>query len=137
MMRWIFATSLIVTCLASAFAQHATTVGPAAPATHTEFGRLDGVAYRIDVPVNWNRGLVVYFHGWEPEPVRYEAGPPAPELQPLLARGYAVAQSAYAGAGWAVEQAGPDNERLRRHTLSPDMASRDVPSRWDTRWAAC
>ena len=43
------------------------------------------------------------------------AGPPAPQLQQLVARGYAIAQSAYAQTGWAIEQAAADTERLRRH----------------------
>ena len=35
-----------------------------------ETGTLDGAAYRIDIPANWNHGLVVYFHGYAVTPVQ-------------------------------------------------------------------
>ncbi|HVC17330.1 MAG TPA: hypothetical protein VNE18_08515, partial [Rhodanobacter sp.] len=34
-----------------------------------ETGRLDGVAYRIDVPKDWNQRLVVFYHGYSLDPV--------------------------------------------------------------------
>ncbi|HEY1810125.1 MAG TPA: hypothetical protein VGG42_16290, partial [Acidobacteriaceae bacterium] len=34
----------------------------------TETGRLDGASFRIDIPKNWNRGLVLYFHGYQQNP---------------------------------------------------------------------
>ncbi len=82
--------------------------------THT--GTLEGAAWRIDVPADWNRTLVVYFHGYSVEPVTLpQTAALYPPLQDLVDRGYAVAQSAYAQTGWAVEQASADSERLRKH----------------------
>lgn len=91
-----------------------------APATlhdvATETGALDGAGFRIDMPKNWNRGLVVWFHGYAATPVRLPAKDPlAPQLAELVARGYAVAQSAYSQTGWAVEQGAADGERLRQY----------------------
>ena len=80
-----------------------------------ETGELDGAQYRIDLPAQWNRELIVYFHGYSIGDVRFDRGrPPYEPLQRLVARGYAVVQSGYSRNGWAVEQAGADSERLRR-----------------------
>ena len=35
----------------------------------TEFGKLGAAEFRIDVPANWNHGLVLYCHGYDPHPV--------------------------------------------------------------------
>jgi dienelactone hydrolase len=81
-----------------------------------ETGTLDGAAFRIDVPKNWNRGLVVWFHGYAATPVPLPATEAlAPQLAELVARGYAVAQSAYSQTGWAIEQGAADGERLRQY----------------------
>lgn len=81
----------------------------------TKFGTLDGASYRIDIPPNWNRGLVVYYHGYEIESQEFNRGEPiSPMFTPLLQRGYAVLQSGYSAAGWAVEQAYADTEKLRQ-----------------------
>jgi alpha-beta hydrolase superfamily lysophospholipase len=85
----------------------------------TETGRLGDADYRIDLPANWNRSLVVYFHGYSIDPIRFrESSPPYTPLKQLVDRGYAVIQSAYSRTGWAVEQAIGDSERLRRHFVS-------------------
>src|SRR5512146_632344 len=107
-------------------ASHAPAEANAADAA-VETGTLAGAAYRIDVPANWNRGLVVYFHGYEITPLRLSPQePPAPQLQQLLQRGYAVAQSAYSATGWAVEQAAADSEALRRHFNDKHGTSRET-----------
>jgi dienelactone hydrolase len=81
----------------------------------TEIGTHEGAAYRLDIPANWNHGLVVFFHGYSIDPVRFHQGERiSPMFDPVLARGFAVIQSAYSSTGWAVEQAGADSERLRR-----------------------
>ncbi len=86
---------------------------------HIEIGTLRGAAYRIDIPANWNRVLIVYFHGYEIEPIRFAKGESiSPMFAPLLKDGYAVIQSAYSQAGWAVEQGSADSERLRRYFIS-------------------
>jgi hypothetical protein len=53
---------------------------------------------------------------------------------PLLAAGYAVAQSAYASQGWAVADAITDMERLRQQAwVNSSMSA--TPGCWDSRWA--
>ena len=84
------------------------------PAT-TEIGTIDGAAYRIDIPREWNRGLVVFYHGYAVTPVTFEKGERiSPMFDGMLARGFAVLQSAYSATGWAVEEGVADTERLRK-----------------------
>ncbi len=86
----------------------------------TELGKLEGAEFRIDVPDNWNHGLVVYYHGYDAENhgVGYDE---KKTLQPQLAvftkAGYAVIQSGYSQGGWALEQAIPEPEALRRYFI--------------------
>jgi pimeloyl-ACP methyl ester carboxylesterase len=87
----------------------------------TEFGKLQGAEFRIDIPDNWNHGLVVYYHGYDAENhgVGYDE---KKSLEPSLAvfsmAGYAVIQSGYSQGGWAVEQAVPETEALRRYFVN-------------------
>lgn len=85
-------------------------------AARTELGELNGAKYRIDVPENWNGGLVVYCHGYATAPGAFKEGT---KLPPVLAvfteAGYAVAQSGYAAGGWAIQEAVTDTEALRRY----------------------
>ncbi|HLH41063.1 MAG TPA: alpha/beta fold hydrolase [Bryobacteraceae bacterium] len=98
--------------MVAAFASALITAAP-----KTEIGSINGAAFRIDVPENWNGSLVIYCHGYAAEPVRYDAKPIAPFLAVFTDEGYAVAQSGYAAGGWAVEQAVVDTESLRRYFL--------------------
>jgi len=85
----------------------------------TDIGRHDGVAYRIDIPANWNHELVMFYHGYAVDPVKFPTVEPiSPMFTPLLQRGYALAQSTYAQTGWAVEQAYADTEKLRQHFVT-------------------
>jgi pimeloyl-ACP methyl ester carboxylesterase len=84
----------------------------------TEFGKLNGAEYRIDIPANWNHGLVVYCHGYDPHPggIGYDNRKPLPpELAVFVTAGYALIQSGYSAGGWAVEQAIGDIEGLRKY----------------------
>ena len=91
----------------------------AEPKTATETGTLAGAAYRIDVPSDWNRRVVVFFHGTSETPLTYAAGEPlAPMFRHILQRRYAVLQSGYSAGGWALEEAEKDSERLRRHFVA-------------------
>jgi dipeptidyl aminopeptidase/acylaminoacyl peptidase len=82
----------------------------------TEIGHIDGASFRIDIPKNWNHGLVLYFHGYEPTPQTFDPKyPPTRILQEILNRGYAVARSGYAVGGWAVPQASSETDALRRY----------------------
>jgi hypothetical protein len=91
-----------------------------------ETGRLGGVAYRIDVPKDWNHRLVVFYHGYSLDPVRYDLGAPQAWLAPMLARGYAVIQSAYAQTGWALQSAMADTAQLRAYFIARHGAPRQT-----------
>jgi len=89
----------------------------AAQAT-TEFGKLNGAEFRIDVPDNWNHSLVVYYHGYSTA----NKGGVFPQDKPLNSAlavftkaGFALIQSGYSQSGWALEQAVPETEALRRY----------------------
>ncbi|MEK6405812.1 MAG: DUF6351 family protein [Acidobacteriota bacterium] len=84
-------------------------------------GQLNGAAFRIEIPATWNKGLVMYCHGYE------LAGLPPLDLndpqtkafrEVFLSRGFAFAQSAYSTKGWAVKEAIEDTEALRRYFVA-------------------
>jgi pimeloyl-ACP methyl ester carboxylesterase len=86
----------------------------------TEFGKLQGAEFRIDVPDNWNHGLVVYYHGYAAEnhgKIFNQSKPLDPWLAVMTNAGYAVIQSGYSQGGWALEQAIPETEALRRYFI--------------------
>ena len=62
-------------------------------------------AYKIEVPANWNKTLVLYSHGYSFTPS------PATDVGDgdtgawLLSHGYAMAGSSYSTSGWALQQA--------------------------------
>jgi pimeloyl-ACP methyl ester carboxylesterase len=83
----------------------------------TEIGRLQGVSYRIDVPIGWKHaGLLVYYHGYSAEEGKYSV---PDKLGPLQAeafrRGFAVVQSQFSVTGWALEHAVVETEALRKY----------------------
>jgi pimeloyl-ACP methyl ester carboxylesterase len=87
----------------------------------TEFGRLAGAEFRIDVPGTWNHGLFVYYHGYQAHEQggTFDAGKPLdPVLATFTAAGYAVIQSGYSRGGWALEQAIPETEALRQYFIA-------------------
>jgi pimeloyl-ACP methyl ester carboxylesterase len=92
----------------------------------TEIGQLQGVPFRIDVPENWNHGLVVYYHGYRTEPEKFKDEPLNPALAEFTKRGYAVVQSAYSRTGWAVQQAIPETEALRRYFVQKYGAPKET-----------
>ena len=82
----------------------------------TEVGVLGNAEYRIDVPSNWNRSLVVFYHGYSEKPYRYRIdGSIGKEPEPILRRGYAIVQSGFSHTGWALQWAYPESEELRRY----------------------
>ncbi len=82
----------------------------------TEVGALDGIPYRIDVPADWNRDLVVFYHGYARQPVSFHiASPLADKQMPFYERHDAVIQSAYSRTGWALQQGFLETEALRRY----------------------
>ena len=86
------------------------------PGGITEVGLIDGATYRIDVPADWNHSLVVYYHGYVQGPTSFRiAEKLSSQTQPLFERHYAVVQSGYSQAGWALQQAYPETESLRKY----------------------
>jgi pimeloyl-ACP methyl ester carboxylesterase len=86
-------------------------------APRTETGEINGAKFRIDLPENWNGGLVMYCHGYSPTPVSYDKPELAKTLAVFVDQGYALAQSGYAAGGWAIQEAETDTENLRRYFL--------------------
>ncbi len=88
------------------------------PAGMTEVGLLDGAAYRIDIPVHWNHSLVVFYHGYALQPISFHiAERLVGQEAPFFERNYAVIQSAYSRTGWALQQAYPETDALRRYFI--------------------
>lgn len=71
------------------------TAGVALPADLQ--GELDGVPYRIRVPDNWNGTLIVYAHGYGEAVIPPALAPQPADVDTLLARGFALAASRFAG----------------------------------------
>ncbi len=76
----------------------------------TEVSGLDAT-FKIEVPATWNKTLVLYSHGYDsfttPNPPTDAPGDGVTGPW-LLTRGYALAGSAYARAGWSAQQAFED-----------------------------
>jgi hypothetical protein len=88
------------------------------PTGLTEVGTLDGAPYRIDIPTDWNHALVVFYHGYALRPYTFHlAAHLDGQQKPFYDRHYAVIESAYSRAGWALEQAYPETESLRRYFI--------------------
>jgi pimeloyl-ACP methyl ester carboxylesterase len=84
----------------------------------TEIGTLRAVPYRIDIPAAWNHKLIVYFHGYSETPYTYRLGSLLnAQVAPLFDRGYAIIESGYSTAGWALAEAYPETEQLRLYFL--------------------
>ena len=109
---------------AAAARAEARTTPPSAPLVpvRTEEGIHNDSSFRIDVPEQWNRSLVVFFHGYQqtpqhflPNPGTGKPNPPSRLIEQLLARGYAVAQPGYSVGGWAVTEGAREGEQLRQY----------------------
>jgi pimeloyl-ACP methyl ester carboxylesterase len=81
----------------------------------TEVGAIGKASFRIDLPARPNGDLVVYCHGYGPATKFDKAKPPNDLMKAFLAAGYAVAQSGYSAAGWAVKEALEESEALRQY----------------------
>lgn len=92
-----------------------------------ETGELNGARFRVDIPENWNGGLVVWIHGYRPAglPPRLPGDPGEQGqgaissgesvTQLALGLGYAVAQSAFRIQGFALREGAEDSEALRQY----------------------
>ncbi len=67
-------------------------------------GELDGAAYRILVPANWNGTLLVYQHGYGEYVSPPALAPLTADVTTLFNQGYALAASTFPGTGWTVKE---------------------------------
>jgi pimeloyl-ACP methyl ester carboxylesterase len=79
-----------------------------------ETGEIDGAPFRIQIPAQWNRGLVVYAHGYLPAGAKWS---PLHEIftSIFLDRGFALIESGYTSQGWAVKEGIGETEALRQY----------------------
>lgn len=85
-------------------------------------GSLDGAGYEIRLPQRWNGTLLLYSHGYRqarPAPPDFAAVNTQPQVaatdevaSALMAKGYALAGSAYRSNGWAVADGVRAGEQL-------------------------
>lgn len=85
-------------------------------------GTLDGAGYEIRLPQTWNGTLLLYSHGYrqaKPAPPDFSPVSTSPQIaatdevaSQLLAKGYALAGSAFASNGWAVADGVHAGEQL-------------------------
>ena len=81
-------------------------------ATTSRFaGVLDGAAYQIEVPANWNGKLVMYAHGFRGNIPALTVGPPSIRRH-LIQQGYAWAASSYSRNYYDVRAGVEDTNKL-------------------------
>jgi pimeloyl-ACP methyl ester carboxylesterase len=79
-------------------------------------GALNGAAYRIVSPPNWNGTVVLFLHGYADRPATFEPNTAVgPVAEQLLRDGALYAEAGYRAGGWAVAEAIEDVERLRAY----------------------
>ena len=81
-------------------------------------GVLEGAAYLIDVPPDWNGGLVMYAHGYEGEGAGRDTARSEPLDQHLTKRGYAWAASGYRAWGYRPDWFLLDLLALKAHFIN-------------------
>ena len=93
----------------------------------TQLGQINGAEFRIDLPDKWEgAGLVVYCHGYSPGQVNFESPAVNSLVKVFAARGFAVAQSAYATTGWAIRDAMEDTQELLRYFVKKYGAPKET-----------
>ncbi len=89
--------------------------GKANSQTH-DYGSINGADYIIQIPKNWNGGLVMYAHGYEEVGEKTEGFGEFDEFMKIfLSRGYAYAASAYKRQGLVIKDGIEDTEALRSY----------------------
>lgn len=94
-------------------------------------GTINGAAYRIDIPANWNRNLVLYAHGYNSMslkfPLMINSAWDSANVKMYTGMGFALARSEYRKPrGWALPEGVEDTEALREYFVKkygkPDSA---------------
>jgi fermentation-respiration switch protein FrsA (DUF1100 family) len=83
-------------------------------ATTRHWGVERGAGYQIEVPENWNGGLLVWNHGFRNRSILELTVEPPRIRQWLIEHGYAWAASSYSANGYDVVPATCDTHRLNR-----------------------
>lgn len=83
----------------------------------TETGEINGAAFKIFIPDDWNNSLVMYAHGYAFMGSTLQSENPdfKKNMELFLSYGYAVAASDYAYQGFALPQGVDDTEALRQY----------------------
>jgi pimeloyl-ACP methyl ester carboxylesterase len=86
----------------------------------SEEGELNGARYAIEIPENWNGGLVMYAHGYIPPgtPQRLMGRPISTgdmTCDQFRKLGYATARSAFSVEGFALREGSLETEALRQY----------------------
>ena len=100
---------------------HQALAGQTATTNTVDIGVLAGAPYYIEIPVKWNKGLVLYTHGYTPEgakPPQHTSAQHRAFREVFLSRGFAFAASDYSSQGWAVKEGIEETEALRRHFVA-------------------
>ncbi len=84
---------------------------PALEGAKAFFGQLGGTIYRIEIPNNWNRRLVLWAHGFREFIPDLRADAP-PLRQHLIENGYAWAASSYSANGFVPYQGAHETAAL-------------------------
>jgi pimeloyl-ACP methyl ester carboxylesterase len=126
-------SAAVTVCLAWAVASGPTAAAQAAEMEHvtgpvSEVGVLDGARFHIEIPADWNGGLVMWMHGYLPPGSDYPPFPGeegySPELtrgrviplpEAAVALGYAVARSAYSRQGFSLSEGVVETNALREY----------------------
>lgn len=134
--RWLIRCAMLAFCAGYAVSRALAQASPTptgepevlrTAAGITEVGVLGRAEYRIDVPAAWNRGLVVFYHGYSESPFRFRLdGSIGAQPEQMIRRGYAVVQSGYSESGWALQAGYADSEVLRKYFVKKYGSPRET-----------
>ena len=82
-----------------------------------ETGMQKKAAYRIDIPADWNHGIVLFYHGYYVDKPGFDKQPLDKLKQSFVDRGFALLQSDYSESGWVVDRADAETEQLRQYFI--------------------
>lgn len=109
-MHMLSRTFPLLLCVLAAFSAAAAPQRPTGPIKAE--GEIGTAQFRIDIPENWNGGLIVYAHGYVTAAQAAQFNEAMIEV--AFSQGYAIAQSLYSHQGWAAREGILDTEALRR-----------------------
>jgi pimeloyl-ACP methyl ester carboxylesterase len=119
----------ILLALSAVFAVNAGQGASAKAESKIETGEINGAKFYLEVPAAWNKGLVMYCHGYEMPgnaPVNWNDQGPKGLREAFLSRGFAFAASSYRTQGWAVKEAVEDTEALRQYFIKKHGQPRET-----------